>query len=300
MKWYKRDPQAALLGMATLTLEERGAYNTILDLIYAHNNRLVDDDKFISGQLNCDVRVWKRIKIKLVSLEKIILIDGRIANDRANLELTSSLPKPNLQLTYDEPAGNLPPQVENVSNNINELQPLDKNRIDKIRKEYKPPISPSEFLPPDWVPRIDWDDFVEFRKQIKKPMTFRAMELTIKDLVDLKARGDPPDKVLQQSIKKNWAGVFKLVEEKSGGRNYAKSGYSDIIAAGIRGNAGSQTEGGNNLSTSFGQPDFIRIEHTGHDQTHSQRDYSGGSDSLLQYSPERTTRPAYASNSGGH
>ena len=35
LKWYKRDPDAALSGMFELTLEERGAYNTILDLIYS-------------------------------------------------------------------------------------------------------------------------------------------------------------------------------------------------------------------------------------------------------------------------
>ena len=37
LKWYKRDPRAALTGMMQLTLEERGAYNTILDLIYVHD-----------------------------------------------------------------------------------------------------------------------------------------------------------------------------------------------------------------------------------------------------------------------
>jgi len=37
VRWYKRDPNAALTGMAGLTLEERGAYNTILDLIYAND-----------------------------------------------------------------------------------------------------------------------------------------------------------------------------------------------------------------------------------------------------------------------
>jgi len=36
-RWYKRDPNAALEGMAVLTLEERGAYNTVLDLIYTHD-----------------------------------------------------------------------------------------------------------------------------------------------------------------------------------------------------------------------------------------------------------------------
>ena len=32
--WYKRDIRAAIAGMTHLTLEERGAYNTIIDHQY--------------------------------------------------------------------------------------------------------------------------------------------------------------------------------------------------------------------------------------------------------------------------
>ena len=45
-RWYKRDPNAALEGMAVLTLEERGAYNTVLDLIYTHDGSVDDDDRY--------------------------------------------------------------------------------------------------------------------------------------------------------------------------------------------------------------------------------------------------------------
>lgn len=91
LKWYKRDPEAALSGMMVLTLEERGAYNTVLDLIYSHDNNLIDDDRFIAGWLRCDVRVWRRIKMGLVDKGKIELKDGLVTNFRATSEIDEAL-----------------------------------------------------------------------------------------------------------------------------------------------------------------------------------------------------------------
>jgi uncharacterized protein YdaU (DUF1376 family) len=82
--WYKRDPEAALEGMFELTLEERGAYNTVLDLIYARANNVPDDDRFIAGWLRCDVRVWKRIKGRLIEAGKLYVSDGLLCNERAD------------------------------------------------------------------------------------------------------------------------------------------------------------------------------------------------------------------------
>jgi Protein of unknown function (DUF1376) len=81
IKWYKRDPNAALTGMANLTLEERGAYNTVLDLIYAHDGAVDDDDKFIAGWLRVDVRVWRRIRKRLLG-EKKLYVNGSTLRNR--------------------------------------------------------------------------------------------------------------------------------------------------------------------------------------------------------------------------
>ncbi len=91
VKWYKRDPNAALGGMMVLTLEERGAYNTVLDLIYSHDNNLIDDDHFIAGWCRCDLRVWKRIKARLLELGKIELRAGLVTNFRATSEIDEYL-----------------------------------------------------------------------------------------------------------------------------------------------------------------------------------------------------------------
>lgn len=91
IKWYKRDPSAALNGMMELTLEERGAYNTVLDLIYSRDGNLPDDDRFIAGWLMVDVRVWKRIKSKLLDREKLFVEGGKLRNARADEEVLAAL-----------------------------------------------------------------------------------------------------------------------------------------------------------------------------------------------------------------
>lgn len=93
LPWYKRDPEDALNGMLELSLEERGAYNTILDLIYLRDNNLLDDDRFIAGWLRCDVRVWKRIRCTLIDREKLYVSDGRLRNRRADDEIANALSK---------------------------------------------------------------------------------------------------------------------------------------------------------------------------------------------------------------
>ena len=71
MKWYKHDPDAALSGMVGLSLEERGAYYTIMDAFYSRDGNLPDDDYLVSKILGCHVRTWMSIKISLFKKQKI-------------------------------------------------------------------------------------------------------------------------------------------------------------------------------------------------------------------------------------
>jgi uncharacterized protein YdaU (DUF1376 family) len=77
MRWYKRDCDAALVGMIGLTLAERGIYNTILDLLYSRDGEVPDNDTFMLRHLGCHSRTWKAIKSSLISKGKIWVADGR-------------------------------------------------------------------------------------------------------------------------------------------------------------------------------------------------------------------------------
>jgi len=93
LKWYKRDPRAALIGMMGLTLEECGAYNKILDLIYIQDGAVADDADYLCRTLNCDLRTWKRIKARLLELGKVYVHAGCLRNERADEEIPNAVEK---------------------------------------------------------------------------------------------------------------------------------------------------------------------------------------------------------------
>lgn len=91
--WYKRDPAAALRGMRSLTPEQRGIYNTVLDLIYDSANELIDDDRFVAGNCNCDIRVYRRVKKHLIEAEKLYVAEGFLRNYTADEAVANLLAK---------------------------------------------------------------------------------------------------------------------------------------------------------------------------------------------------------------
>jgi len=93
LKWYKRDPRAALHGMMGLSLEEKGAYNVVLDLIYANDGSIADDSDKICIWLECDPRTWKRLRAKLIEREKLYFYAGHLRNERADHETVLALRK---------------------------------------------------------------------------------------------------------------------------------------------------------------------------------------------------------------
>lgn len=91
LDWHPRYHRAALDGMRSLSLEERGAYNTLLDLIYDRGGPVPDDERWLAGWMGCSVRRWNAIRSALIEAGKIELIgEGRgacLTNPRAVSEL---------------------------------------------------------------------------------------------------------------------------------------------------------------------------------------------------------------------
>ncbi len=89
--WYKRYPEKALHGMLELNLEQRGAYSTIIDLIYARAGNLPHDIEFLRKQFGVTTRVAKRVVDELVALDKIQIVDGIIRTRKSDVEIRSRI-----------------------------------------------------------------------------------------------------------------------------------------------------------------------------------------------------------------
>lgn len=70
-----------------LSLEESGAYGKIIDLLYLHGGSIDDDATWLCGELRCDPRVWKRIRARLIEINRITVVDGQIYDDMTTLTL---------------------------------------------------------------------------------------------------------------------------------------------------------------------------------------------------------------------
>ena len=58
------------------------------------------------------------------------------------------------------------------------------------------------------------DDFKDFRKKIKSPMTDRAIKLLLTELEKLTSDDETKIAIINQSIMRGWKGVFPLKEER--------------------------------------------------------------------------------------
>lgn len=70
--FYRRNPGDALAGMVGMTLEERGVYNTVIDLIYLTWRPLEDNRAYIAGHCGCAVQKANPIIERLIARGKLL------------------------------------------------------------------------------------------------------------------------------------------------------------------------------------------------------------------------------------
>jgi hypothetical protein len=141
--YHKRWHGDALKGYEVLTLEERGAYTTLLDQMYDYGGPI--KERFVCAFLSCDVRVWKRLRASLVDQHRKLRAytdDDGIAwlvNDRVQAEL--GLP------TYAELVANLSPKFPIATPELSDKSPEKPKENNIARSDEKPNPAPSIPLP---------------------------------------------------------------------------------------------------------------------------------------------------------
>jgi hypothetical protein len=174
-------------------LPYKGRYNEIEALISYTID--VDNNKVASISAYAGLWQWSRTKVRKF-IKDIYLPEGHFKNRGKNSLKTVS--------------------GQGVVIKINNLQELqDRIKTDK-RHFYNPNPNKKEkerFFLPESIPTILWQDYVDMRIKIKKPMTIKAKQLAVKKLLRLKNDGHSPAKVLEQSILYSWQGLFPLKEK---------------------------------------------------------------------------------------
>lgn len=82
MKWYKHDPDAFIVGTLGMTFQEIGAYIRLINLLYARDGILPNDDIMLARRMRCNFNRWCKIKRQLIARGKIWVVDGMIMAKR--------------------------------------------------------------------------------------------------------------------------------------------------------------------------------------------------------------------------
>lgn len=121
--WYRRFPDNFIAGTVGLTLEEKGAYSLVLDLMYVRGGPVPDEPRYIAGVCNCSVRKWNAIREKLVSLGKIHVVDGYLTNERAEKEIENAAKDAQERAENGSKGGNKTAENKTNINNYNGKRP---------------------------------------------------------------------------------------------------------------------------------------------------------------------------------
>lgn len=196
--------------------------------------RFYADPAMIKGAIVPRIKTFTETKINecirdMADVGLIILygVDGdnylqlRKFEDHQNIkkerEAPSKIPAPSKNITIN--SGPTPENSGPTQEQIQNSTAQDKIREVKISKDKG---AAAQFVLPEWIKPETWDAFKEMRQKKRAPMTRKAMTLIVKELEKLRALGNNPEDVLNQSIMKSWTGVFPLSKGNGNGKPWAK------------------------------------------------------------------------------
>jgi len=103
-------------------------------------------------------------------------------------------------------------QEVNVLHNVNVEEEVIKEKKEKENKKEKERKEKNkkevEVELPDWLPKDLWEEYLNMRRQIKKPLTSFGQRLAIKNLNKLREQGYDVGEIIETSISRCWLGFF--------------------------------------------------------------------------------------------
>lgn len=236
MKYFSKNVGDFASSTRHLSLTERGAYNDLIDYYYA-------TEKPLPAELDALCRIagafsdLERQAVHKVAGEFFEAVDGKLFQSKIEDQIVAyreqaernrmngkSGGRPRKQAT-ENPLGN---PVGSVSDTQTITQtkaiqyPVTSNHKEEQTTKAQKPAKPS-FVLPDWIPADAWEDFAAMRKGQRKPLTEAAMRLAVTKLDELRALGNDPRGVLEQSTLNSWLGLFPLksarAQQPAGQRN---------------------------------------------------------------------------------
>jgi uncharacterized protein YdaU (DUF1376 family) len=202
MNYYKRHLGDYAKDTRHLSLMEHGAFCLLLDYYYATERPIPDDRCERIANAYADA---ERAAVRSVLKEFFTETPEGWRNDKADEVIDESRGK-SLKAKESAKARWEETQCDrnaNASKTHSERNASHKPLASNHKKEQE-----LEVLP-EWLPANRWQDFIEHRKALRKPMTDKARTRMLTHLADLKAKGHDVLTLMDTAIRSGWQDVYE-------------------------------------------------------------------------------------------
>ena len=230
--WFKFYPGDYLADTRRLTRSQHGAYLLILIDYFATGEAPPDDDLLLARLTLCDTQSeWLAIRKAIAQYFEItdVWLNSRCEKEllarRSEHTKKSEAGKKGNEIKWGTSQSDTGSDTLNDRNTRSQKLDVRSKKLEVIdqKSETSKPkskelrvtrliISPIQI--PDWIPVDAWNDFVDSRKKLRKPLTQGAIKLAISTLSKLKAEGNDPKEVIEQSILSGYSGLFPVNKGK--------------------------------------------------------------------------------------
>lgn len=264
-----------------LTILEHGAYRLLLDLYYINGGPIKDDKKSIYRACGASSTGERRAIDRVLDQFFELSDDGFWKNSRASVEISKQneikeIRKKNGAKAHAREHAKAPAKAYTT--------------IPTTTVERDIPVAPSNLKIPDWVPKTELRDYLAVREKIPECGNSKEeINAILSTLQLLEMRGANIGQVLRDATSGRWKTlhmdkITQQSQKKGTVKHVGKTGYSDVIAAGIMANSNPQ----NPIPGGYGQRNPVGPQLIGHHQADSQRNDQGSGNGILQHSLERT------------
>lgn len=159
---------------------------------------------------------WEQALSVLVKFKSLKMIDTK---ENGQIIVINWEKRQEHNLTVAERVAKSRRNKKDVTNDVTNVT-TEENRIEKNR------IEENKDTMPDWLDKEVWNNWVEYRKEKKKALTPRSINLQLKELEKDQANHR---EVLEQSIRNGWTGIFPFVKGNNVQKVYKNTGQENMI-----------------------------------------------------------------------
>lgn len=209
MHYYKRNIGDYAKKAGRLSMLQHGSYTLLIDACYDRERfpTMAEAIEWTWASSTAEIEAVQFVLRKFFTLDGDLYVQERISEEIAEYHAKAET---NRRIAIEREAN----RKENGTNrapDVNEPPPNHKpitNNHKPVKTKTKATATPSAL--PDWIPGDAWDAFLAMRKSIKKPIADSAVPLAISKLDKLRAAGNDPRAVLEQSTLNSWQGLFEV------------------------------------------------------------------------------------------